>query len=152
MSYGTIEGWSLPVYAIESFSTSAVNLSLLQYSVLSMLIKAIGVWTIGLLLLLISMFWRNTLIPFTLGVGICLTLLLVGTAFVHSSNVWAKCVNPYSLLINRVLIGETEFVRIADYPVLSYEAATAFSAILSVMLIAALLLISPKNHHQGRKL
>ena len=68
-SFGTMEGYNLPLYAISNFSTAAVNCNLWQYVVLSAITKAIGIWTMSMVFLLISMFWRNALIPFVADFG-----------------------------------------------------------------------------------
>ena len=82
--------------------------------------------------LLISMFWRNALIPFVTDFGAALCLIITGASQSYSSNIWLKIINPYSLLANRILFGKTEFIGFAGYPIQSFLAAIIFAIILGM--------------------
>ncbi len=151
LSFGTTEGYNLPLYAVSNFSTAAINCNLLQYSILSAATRAIGVWTMSMMFLLISMFWRNTLVPFVADFGAALCLIITGTAQSYSSNIWFKIINPYSLLANRTLFGKTEFICFAGYPVQSFWAAIIFAVIAGVAVITAMIILSKRNCHCREK-
>lgn len=151
ISFETTEGFQLPVFALSSFAGASVNVSLLQYSVLSAAVRAAGVWEIGLLMLLISMCWKNILVPFATDFSVCLILIITGTASAYSGSVWLKCFNPYSLLANRILFGKTEFLNLLGYPVLSYTAAIVCTLVLGLAFAAVILLLSAQNCYHGRK-
>lgn len=146
-SFHSMAGGNLPVYAISNFSAASVNISLFQYAILSAIIRAIGFWSIGMLLLLVSMFWRNALIPFVLDFAICLILIISGASSAYTSNLLLKSLNPYSLLTNRILFGKTELLNVFGYPVLSYAAAIAFSVAAGIFVAAAIFFLSAKNFH-----
>lgn len=147
LSFGTTEGYNLPLYAISNFSTAAVNCNLLQYSILSAVIRAIGVWTMSMVFLLISMFCRNALVPFVADFGAALCLIITGALQSYSSNIWLKVINPYSLLANRILFSKTEFISFAGYPIQSFLAAIIFAVIVGLAVITAMLSLSKRNYH-----
>ena len=147
LSFGTTQGYNLPLYAVSNFSTAAVNCSLLQYSILSSVTRAIGVWTMSMIFLLVSMFWHNALVPFVADFGTALCLIITGASWSHSSNVWLKIMNPYSLLTNRILYGKTEFIDFAGYPIQSFLAAIIFAVIVGLAVIMAMAVLSKRNFH-----
>ena len=147
LSFGTTQGYNLPLYAVSNFSTAAVNCSLLQYSILSSVTRAIGVWTMSMIFLLVSMFWHNALVPFVADFGTALCLIITGASWSHSNNVWLKIMNPYSLLTNRILYGKTEFIDFAGYPIQSFLAAIIFAVIVGLAVIMAMAVLSKRNFH-----
>lgn len=147
VSFGTMEGYNLPLYAVSNFSTAAVNCNLLQYSILSAVTRAIGIWTMSMMFLLISMFWRNALVPFVADFGAASCLIFTGASQSHSSNVWLKIINPYSLLTNRVLFGKTEFICLAGYPIQSFLAAIIFAVVVGLAVITVMVILSKRNFH-----
>lgn len=147
LSFGTTRGYNLPLYAISNFSTAAVNCNLWQYVILSAVTRTIGVWTMSMVFLLISMFWRNALIPFVADFGAALCLIVTGASQSHLSNVWLKIINPYSLLTNRILFGKTEFIGFAGYPIQSFLAAIIFAVVVGLIVITAMLILSKRNYH-----
>ena len=144
-SFGTTEGGNLPLYAVSNFSTAAVNCNLSQYAILSAVVRAVGVWTMSMVFLLISMFWRNALVPFVADFGIALCLIITGASQSCLSHTWLKIINPYSLLANRVLFSKTEFIGLAGYPIQSFQAAIVFAITLGLVSIMAMLLLSKRN-------
>lgn len=144
-SFHTFEGWSLPVYAIPNLAEAAVNINLLEYSLLSAVLKAVGAWTLGMLMLLLSTFWKNALIPFVLNLAACMALIISGASVAYSSFPWAKVLNPYSLLTNRILMGKTEFLNIANHPVLTYKVAVVFALIAGLMIALTIYFLSAEN-------
>ena len=147
LSFGTTEGYNLPLYAVSNFSTAAVNCNLLQYSILSAVTRAIGVWTMSMAFLLISMFWHNALVPFVADFGVALCLIITGASQSYSSNIWLKIINPYSLLTNRILFGKTEFIGFAGYPIQSFFAAIIFAVMVGLTVITAMMILSKRNYH-----
>lgn len=146
-SFGTMEGYNLPLYAVSNFSAAAVNCNLWQYVVLSAITKAIGIWTMSMVFLLVSMFWRNALIPFVADFGAALCLIIIGASQSYSGNIWLKIINPYSLLTNRILFGKTEFIGFAGYPIQSFLAAIIFAVIVGMAVITVMVILSKKNCH-----
>lgn len=151
-SFHTLAGWNLPIYAISNFAESAVEINLLQYSLLSAGLKAIGGWVLGMLMLLLSAFWKNVLIPFVLNLTVCTGLIIGGASAAYSGFLWPKVLNPYSLLANRVLLGKTEFLNIAGYPVSTWQVSVIVALAAGLGMVAAICFLSPENKHcQSRR-
>jgi hypothetical protein len=147
-SFQTFEGLTLPVFAIPSFAEASVNIRIFQYVLLSAALKCAGVWEIGMLWLLVSMFWKNALLPFVIDFALCMALIVSGAAYAHSNFFWTKVLNPYSLLTNRVLLGKTEFVNLGGFPVLTWQAAAWISLTAGFVLAAAIYFLSAENCHR----
>ena len=147
-SFQTLEGLTLPVYAIPTFARASVNISVLQYALLSAALKCAGIWVIGMLWLLVSMFWKNALLPFIINFALCMVLIMGGAACAYSNFLWRKVLNPYSLLTNRILLGKTEFVNLGGFPILTWQAAGWFAFIAGFVAAAAIYFLSAKNSHR----
>ncbi len=148
VSFQTFEGLALPVFAIPNFAAASVNLSIFQYVLLSAALKCAGAWVIGMLWLLVSMFWKNALLPFIINFALCMALTVSGAACAYSNFFWLKVLNPYSLLTNRVLLGKTEFVNLGGFPVLTWQAAVWISLLAGLTLAAAIYFLSAENWHR----
>lgn len=144
-SFGTTEGGTLPLYAVSNFSTAAINCTLWQYSIFSAGTRAVGVWAMSMVFLLVSMFWRNALVPFVANLVAALCFILTGASQGYFSNIWLKIINPYSLLANRILFGKTEFISFAGYPIPSFLAAIVFSVIIAAASITAMVMLFKRN-------
>lgn len=147
-SFQTLEGLILPVFAIPTFAEASVNLSIFQYVLLSAALRCVGTWVIGMLWLLVSMFWKNALLPFVINFALCTALLVSGAACASSGFFWTKVLNPYSLLTNRVLLGRTEFVNLGGFPVLTWQAAGWISLLAGLILTATIYCMSTENCHR----
>ncbi len=143
--FGTAQGGNLPLYAVSNFSTAAVNCNLWQYAILSAVIRAVGVWTMSMVFLLISLFGHSALVPFVADFGAALCFIITGASQSCFSNTWFKIINPYSLLANRILFGKTEFIGFAGYPVQSFQAAIIFAITVGVVSITAMMMLSKRN-------
>jgi len=147
-SFQTLEGLTLPVFAIPNFAEASVNLSIFQYVLLSAALKCAGVWVIGMFWLLVSMFWKNALLPFVIDFALCMALTVSGAACAYSNFFWTKVLNPYSLLTNRVLLGKTEFVNLGGFPVLTWQAAIWFALIAGLTAAVMIYFLSAENCHR----
>ena len=144
IAFGTLEGSNAPLYAVNNFANASVSINLWQYSALSAIVKLLGLWVISLLFLCISRFFQNTLLPFLFGCVATIILFYVNFLFQDSSCVWAKILNPFTLLVCRELFGKTEYVCLFGFPVLSYIAAIA-AALLWIGILTLLLFISHRK-------
>ena len=148
VSFQTLEGLALPIFAIPNFAESSVNISIFQYALLSAALKCAGAWVIGMLWLLVSMFWKNALVPFVINFALCMALIVNGAASAYSSFFWRKALNPYSLLANRVLLGKTEFINLGGFPVLTWQAAIWFALIVGLAVAVMIYFLSAENCHR----
>ena len=147
-SFQTFEGMTLPIFAIPNFAKASVNISIFQYVLLSAALKCAGTWEIGMLWLLVSMFWKNALLPFVINFALCMALIVSGAACAYSNFFWTKVLNPYSLLTNRVLLGNTEFVNLGGFPVLTWQAAVWISLTAGLVFAAMIYFLSAENCHR----
>ena len=147
-SFQTFEGLALPVYAIPTFAEASVSISILQYALLSAALRCVGVWVVGMIWLLVSMFWKNALLPFVINFALCTVMIVSGAACAYSNFFWTKVLNPYSLLTNRILLGKTEFVNLGGFPVLTWQAAGWFAMIAGFAVAVAIYFLSAENCHR----
>lgn len=147
-SFQTFEGLNLPIYAIPAFAEASVNISIFRYALLSAALKCVGVWVVGMFWLLVSMFWKNALLPFIINFSLCMAMVISGAACAYSNFFWTKVPNPYSLLTNRVLLGKTEFVNIGGFPILTWQAAVWIAAIAGFAIATAIYFLSAENYHR----
>lgn len=143
--YGTLDGSSLPVYALQNFVQSAVGITLLQYALISIVVKTLGAVIAGLLFLLLSLFFRSALFPYVLGLLAIFALAGLYGAYAFSSHLLLKICNPFTLLQCRAVFRVTEFVNFFGIPVLSYQAALLCGAAWCVLLVLALNVLTRKN-------
>lgn len=149
LTFGMGKAGSLPVYAVANFAAASVSITLNQYLVVSTLCKLLGFWTSGMLFLVIAQIGRNALIPFVCDAVLFTGMVAAGMRWSSSSNATAKVWNPYSLLTNRILFGETEFVNLFGTPVLSWMVAIMVA--FSIGLIAVLMLLVSCDKNKFRK-
>lgn len=143
--YGTLDGGSLPVYALENFAQSAVGMTLTQYALVSIVVKTLGAVIAGLLFLLLSRFFRSALFPYVLGLLMIFALAGLYGAYASSSHLLVKICNPFTLLQCRTVFRVTEFVDFFGIPVPSYQAALFCGAAWCVLLVLALNVPNRKN-------
>lgn len=143
--YGTLDGGSLPVYALENFVQSAVGMTLAQYALISIAVKTLGAVVVGLLFLFLSRFFRSALFPYVLGLLTIFALAGLYGAYVSSGHLLLKICNPFTLLQCRAVFRVTEFVNFFGVPVLSYQAALFCGAVWCVLLVLVLNALTRKN-------
>lgn len=141
---------SLPVYAVENLGEASVNLSLLQYSIASAACRALGFWVLGMVFLLAGEVGQHALIPFAVNGCLFLLAAAAGVVWSYSSAGWLKVWNPYSLLVNRVLFGKTEFINLFGTPVLTWQVALGAAVIFGAAAVFLVLLFGGKNELHKR--
>lgn len=143
--YGTLDGGSLPVYALENFAQSAVGITLLQYALVSIVVKTLGAVIAGFLFLLLSQFFRSALFPYVLGLLAIFALAGLYGAYAASSYLLLKICNPFTLLQCRAVFRVTEFINFFGVPVLSYQAALFCGAAWCALPVLALNMLTGKS-------
>ncbi len=117
------DGAALPIYAINNLAYASVPMTMWQYAIATALSRALGIWVVGMAILIISIFCRHAMFPIATGVMATMLLSLTGAKWSYSSHTWLAALNPYSLMAGRLLYGRTEFVNFFGIPILSWEAA-----------------------------
>lgn len=148
--YGTMNGGSMPVYTLENFVQSAVQMPMLQYALLSIVVKTLGAVIMGFIFVLISQFFRTTLFPYVLGLLTIFALAELYSIYVSSSHVILKICNPFVLLQCRAIFRVTEFVNFFGIPVFSYQAALFCGVVWCVLLLLTVSILTKKNAVEKR--
>lgn len=133
--FGLGNGAELPIYAIENLAYASVNLSILQFAAVNTLSRVLGFWIFSMAVLLVSVFCLHPLIPLATGVAAFTSLALAGAHWNYSGHVWLAVLNPYSMVVGRLLYGRTKFVSLLGIPLLSWEAALLSMAIIGLCLV-----------------
>lgn len=147
LAFHTGEGGDLPIYAINNFANSPLNITLFQYVLLSAAVRALGMWSFCMGMLAFSMKWKTALFPFAINLSVLLALIFQGASSQFYSNIWEKIWNPYVLLVNRTLFANTEFINCLGYPVLGYQAALILSVLAGFLLGGIILRCYTRNQH-----
>lgn len=148
--FGSLEATFSPVYAIENFANSSIDISLGVYAVLSGLLKTAGIIVLCMMFLGISILFKNTLFPFVLSLAAAFALIYIQELYMGSGRIWFKILNPMVLVVNRELFRTTEFVSLFGYPVMSYIPALWLAAAWGAACISGIVLLNRKNAFHGR--
>ena len=140
------EANGLPVYAEGTMAASSVGMTLLGFYTVSALTRALGFWALGMMFLLISEAGRHALLPFAAGAAAFILCTAAGVRWGYSSEALFKAVNPYCVIINRLLFGRTEFINVLGVPVLTWQAALVMSVLLGLTAAALALFLGGRNN------
>ena len=110
-------GNSSPLYALEIFKNTPLNIGLLQYALLSGILKTFGMLVFCMIFLLFSSAFKKSLFSYIVSFAIMVALILVHDVVLMQGQALQKILNPVSLLVNREIWKETEFINILGYPI-----------------------------------
>ena len=145
------DGAALPIYAVKNLAYASAELTIWQYAAVTALSRALGIWTVSMAILLVSVFCRHALLPIAAGAISVIVLSLTGAKWNYSSHTWLAALNPYSLMEGRLLYGRTEFVNFFGIPVLSWEAAVPCALIGGLCFVLAIFHFACRsNRKRGR--
>lgn len=145
VSFGTAEGYSLPIFALKNFITSPLSVSLWQYVLLSAGIRALGIWALAMIFLLVSMIGKNALASFIINIALSFAAITIWSGFTYSENVFVKVINPFSLVYNNSLFSKTEFLNCFGIPILSFISAIVFGISFGILSITLIYKFSKRN-------
>lgn len=132
-AYRNFGGNSSPLYALEIFKNTALNLNLFQYSVISALVKAFGMMIICMIILLFSAILKSTLHSY-----VASFIAIVSLIYLHdleiSSLILLKIVNPINLLVNREIFKCYKLYNIMGYPVSEFLLSMLCGGLLLLLL------------------
>lgn len=148
--YGMSEGGNLPLYALEGFDSATVGWSALKYIFVAGIYRILGMWSFCTILLLLSNFFRNALVPFVGSLVVAAGMVLMGSSFAYSSNIWAKVLNPYSMLRGSVLFSQTDFINVFGNPILSYHVAPFTTVVVGLTAIVLIFVFEKRNVHMKK--
>ncbi len=141
--FGSFDGGSCPIYAIEYFETSPLSIPLFFCALGAMALKTVGALVFGMAVLLLSRLCKNALFPF---VG---SIFLIGSCLLaYNADLPSVC-NPVSLLVCRELFHRVDFVDLAGIPVQTWQLCLGTALLMLTVFSAAVLGIS---RHSARRL
>jgi hypothetical protein len=149
-AFGTLVGASSPLYVLENFSNAAVNISLGQYALLSVLTKTVGILLLSLFFLLVSCFFKNALLPFLVNLSAVCGLIYLHETFISSGHILPKIINPFTLVVNRGVFRQPEFINIFNFPLKSWIAVLLCAFVWGIVIISGIMIIVRKSNI-GRK-
>lgn len=145
VAFGSWEGASSPLYALENFANTPLNISLGQYALFSGVVKTAGMLVLGLAFLLVSCLFNNALLPYVISLFAAFGCIYMQEAYTGSGHVLIKMINPFLLVVNRELFRNTEFVDLCGLPVLSFVLALLCAAAWGAGCVAGIALAVRKN-------
>ncbi|GAC40924.1 ABC transporter permease [Paenibacillus popilliae] len=143
--FGSWEGDSSPLYALENFANTPLNISLGQYALLSGVVKTAGMFVLGLAFLLVSCLFKNALLPYVISLFATFGCIFMQEAYTGSGHVLIKIINPFLLVVNRELFRNTEFVNLCGLPVPSFVTALLCAAAWGAVCVAGIAIAVRKN-------
>ena len=134
------DGWSSPLYAIESYQYTPFSGSILLFYGLICGLKAIGFSVTALLLILLSACFQKSLYPCLMGLGLGVALnYCAGWAL---SPVWWKqvlaCISPFTLTSGSKLLESLSGVSIGGIYLLRLFVVLIVQAVIACLLVIAI--------------
>ena len=134
------EGWSSPLYAIESYQYTPFSGSILLFYGLMSGMKAIGFSVTALLLIFLSACFQKSLYPCLMGLGLGVALnYCAGWAL---SPVWWKqvlaCISPFTLTSGSKLLESLSGVSIGGIYLLRLFVVLIVQAVIACLLVIAI--------------
>ena len=134
------EGWSSPLYAIESYQYTPFSGSILLFYGLMSGLKAIGFSVTALLLIFLSARFQKSLYPCLIGLGLGAALnYCTGWAL---SSVWWKqalsCISPFTLTSGSKLLESLSGVSIGGVYLLQILVVLIVQAVIECLLVIAI--------------
>jgi hypothetical protein len=141
--FSPLRGFDAPLYALEAFQFTPLNLKIYQYFLLVFVCKTIGFGTLVSLVLLASKAFSKTIYAFLVSTSVILIPYL-SQFFARDSFRISELINPALLIKARNFFMRFSVQNIFGYPVSSPAVALAVNVIITVIVIS-LVVLSAKN-------
>lgn len=145
--YGTTEGLLLPIYAIRDYKVSFFSGNILEYAMLSLILKNIGILSLVSIFLFVALSLRNSLSVFITNFSVSVFMIGVGLYFETLTGGIIKTINPYFLIFNKSLFLNCEFIKMFGTPILIVVAGVISSMIIGAVFMGLTIYAYPKNYH-----
>lgn len=136
-----LTGLTNHLYAIKEFMLTPINISMGQFILLSAAIKALGLLAIGSVVLFISSFFKNAILPYILSLGSVFSLIFFKGTMIGA----LRLVNPIGLITNRELFKSVEYVNLFGIPTLQFIISVLGVAAVTSIVILGTKIIMNKN-------
>lgn len=132
INFGNMDGFLEPLYILEGFKDTLLNINLISFYILCVISKLVGICGIAFIFMMISLFGKNTLS--VLVVNIVMLAGIIGTYTININIL--KYVNPLSLVFGRKLFMRQKFINLHNYPLSNSLLPYIFSGIIIIIGIA----------------
>jgi hypothetical protein len=140
-----------PLYVLQDFAGTPLNISLGTYIFVTSLFKTIGIISVCMCYLFIANMFKNALLPFICSFMVSIGFLICLEIYSNSSHTFLKTCNPFTLIANWELFRKIEFVNVFGLPITSFIFALVMCGLWIVVFGFLLLLTSRKNSVKGKK-
>ena len=143
--FSPLQNFDAPLYAIEIFQFTPLDITISQYFLLNFIFKTIGLGAITSLVLLASQAFRKTLYAFAVST-IAVLIPYLSRLSEKRSFTFVELINPALMLKNRHLFKLYSVQNIIGYPIASPWVALIATILLSSTALALVLLFSNPVH------
>lgn len=137
VSFGNMDAFGEPIYILEGFKDTLLNISLISFYGLCVISRMIGVVAIGMLFMNTSKRAKNSLQVILFNILIVIGLVVMYTICEGPS----KYINPLILFFGRKLYMKQDYINIFDYPI----ADNLIIYVFSIIIISTVILIMKKR-------
>lgn len=145
-----LRGWEAPIFALQSFANTPLNLSIAGTTLLCFFIKVLGFFFLALLILLFSSLIKKSFIVFILGFITVFGFMFV-SAYTGGIMDYINAFNPITLMINSEMLYRFDILHFADFPIDRFCFTLITSALLSVVLVFVIIMRGNKNLYGVKK-
>jgi hypothetical protein len=143
--FSPLQNFDAPLYAIEIFQFTPLDITISQYFLLNFIFKTIGLGAITSLVLLASQAFRKTLYAFAVST-VAVLIPYLSRLSEKRSFTFLELINPALMLENRQLFKLFSVQNILGYPIASYWVALIATILLSSAALALVILFSNPVH------
>lgn len=138
-------GYNLPIYSMRDFEYTPLNMEIWKFIIYSDTIKLFGFMVIGLLILLFSSIFSESLVSFIASIGMITGCLAINDFFHGKAREIIAFINPVSMLTNRELFKEYSVIDILGKPFFLSTLNIICVAVLFFITISMIVIINKKN-------
>lgn len=143
-------GSSVPIYGMPEFQFAPLNIKIWEFVICSELIKLLGFFIIGSIILSFSSLFSQSIFPFILSSGFITLLIISNDLLLAGSRNILSIINPISLLVNREIFKKYIVVNIFGQPFLSFIVNIAIMIIVFIVLIFFILLTNKNKTFRNK--
>lgn len=138
-------GSNLPIYAMSDFQYTPLNMKIWQFVIYSDVIKLFGFMIIGVIVLLFSSIFSESLLSFTASAGTITSCLSSNDYLYSKTREIIALINPVSLLTNEELFKKYNVVDIFGEPFFKSTVSIVSIGLLFLLIILIIVIINRKN-------
>lgn len=128
--FKSFHGNHSPIYALQLFKNTPLNVQLIEYSIISNILKTFGIFIISIIVLFFSSIFKRTLYSYIASLITVYLLILWYDIDLILNIRGMKLANPVSLLINRDLFQNISFINVGNQPIPNYYVSLGIQIII----------------------